>query len=175
MDTTLKHIQDFATKFHDGQLRKYTGEDYVTHVIEVARLVKENDGTFEMQAAALMHDLLEDTDLIANEISTFLLELTKKPNVFMTVEQADDIVELVIELTDTYTHEAYPGLNRKTRKAMEANRLSKASTEAKFIKFYDMVDNTKSIVEHDPKFAEVYLVEKQHLLDVMFPDNLHKL
>jgi hypothetical protein len=35
------------------------------------------------------------------------------------------------------------------------------------IKLADLCSNTKSIVEHDPKFAAVYLDEKAMLLNVM--------
>ncbi|KCB25989.1 hypothetical protein L544_3266 [Bordetella hinzii OH87 BAL007II] len=31
----------------------------------------------------------------------------------------------------------------------------------------DLISNTSSIVQHDPKFAEVYLEEKRLLLDVL--------
>ncbi len=35
------------------------------------------------------------------------------------------------------------------------------------VKVADIVSNTSSIVQHDPKFAEVYLDEKSLLLDVL--------
>ena len=42
-----------------------------------------------------------------------------------------------------------------------------ATPEAKTIKLADLIDNTKSIVEHDPRFAKVYLEEKRLLLEVL--------
>ena len=36
------------------------------------------------------------------------------------------------------------------------------------IKAADLISNSKSIAEHDPKFAKVYFEEKRALLDVMF-------
>ena len=43
----------------------------------------------------------------------------------------------------------------------------KASPAAKTIKLADLIDNTRSIVERDPKFAEVYMAEKTMLLEVL--------
>jgi hypothetical protein len=52
----------FATRMHAGQQRKYTGEPYVLHCLEVARMVAEIGGTTTMIAAALLHDVVEDTE-----------------------------------------------------------------------------------------------------------------
>ena len=83
------------------------------------------------------------------------------------------VAELVNELTDRFTHEAFPNDNRATRKKWEANRLSRVSDEAKLIKWCDMKDNTRTITEHDPGFARVYLAEKDYLLEVMGLDKLN--
>lgn len=45
--------------------------------------------------------------------------------------------------------------------------LGKASPAAKTIKLADLIDNTRSIVERDPKFAQIYLAEKALLLEVL--------
>ena len=39
--------------------------------------------------------------------------------------------------------------------------------EAKTIKLADLIDNSKSILEYDPKFAKVYMAEKKLLLEVL--------
>jgi hypothetical protein len=57
--------------------------------------------------------------------------------------------------------------NRKARKALDRAHTAKASPAAKTIKLADLIDNTKSIVEHDPEFARVYLAEKAALLEVL--------
>ena len=46
----------FATKAHEGQVRKYTGEPYIIHPIEVSEIVERYNGSKEMIAAALLHD-----------------------------------------------------------------------------------------------------------------------
>ena len=37
----LREVEEFARKAHEDQVRKYTGEPYVEHCIEVADMVKK--------------------------------------------------------------------------------------------------------------------------------------
>lgn len=153
----LMTITGFAAAAHGDQKRKYTGEPYVYHTISVSRIVKEQGGDLNMQAAALLHDVLEDTKVSHQELRVFLHSVDQ--------ESADDVLALVVELTDVYTSESFPHLNRKARKELEAERLGRCSARAKRIKLADMEDNTSSIVERDPAFAKVYLEEKKRLLE----------
>lgn len=61
MSVDLKSVFHFANLAHKGQKRKYTGEDYIVHPISVARLVEKHGGSLDQQAAALLHDVVEDT------------------------------------------------------------------------------------------------------------------
>lgn len=49
--------------------------------------------------------------------------------------------------------------------------MSKISVNSQSIKYCDLIDNTKSIVQHDPGFAKVYLKEKFDLLQAMDKGN----
>lgn len=162
----LKNIERFAKKAHNGQLRKYTDEDYIVHPIEVARLVKLHGGNRDLQAVALLHDVLEDTPVTSAELHSYLGVL------LLDDVLAAQILHMVEELTDVYTHEAYPDWNRRERKAAEADRLAQISPEAQTVKYCDMFDNSRSILHFDPKFATTYLWEKHYLLTVM--DKGHK-
>ena len=71
---------------------------------------------------------------------------------------------MVLSLTDVST--LFYG-NRAVRKAIDLVHTAKASAEAKTVKLADLIDNTKSIFAHDPKFAKVYLKEKALLLEVL--------
>ena len=156
----IQHATVFATQAHAGQKRKYTGDDYIVHPIAVAELVRENGGTEDQIVAALLHDTIEDCATTYGDIVRAF---------------GKTVANLVLELTDEFTTEMYPDDNRAQRKAWEAARLATVSLEAKLIKLCDMIDNTSTIVEHDPGFAKVYLGEKLALysamqLDVLFPD-----
>jgi hypothetical protein len=82
-----------------------------------------------------------------------------------------DVLRLVKELTDIYTKENYPDVNRKGRKEMEAMRLGKVSSRAQTIKYADLLDNGMDIMSNDPKFGSVYLREKETILKYMNKGN----
>lgn len=140
---------DFATEAHRGQLRKYTGEPYITHPREVAMLVSSVPHTKDMLCAALLHDTVEDTYVT-------LLDIEKKfgPNVRHLVEMLTD----VSKPSDG---------NRAIRKSLDLAHTASASKEAKTIKLADLISNSSSIVERAPDFAKVYMEEKKALLEVL--------
>jgi hypothetical protein len=53
------------------------------------------------------------------------------------------------------------------RKARDCAHSAQAPAEAQTIKLADLISNSRSIMEHDPEFARVYLEEKRLLLEVM--------
>ena len=57
----------YASEKHSGQMR-VGGEEYITHPVAVAEIVRKNGGNTDYQIAALFHDLLEDTDATDEEI-----------------------------------------------------------------------------------------------------------
>ena len=56
-----------SKKAHFGQKRR-TGEDYITHPLRVAIMLAERKFDTEAVAAALLHDVIEDTDVSQKEI-----------------------------------------------------------------------------------------------------------
>lgn len=148
IDIKIKALQ-FAMKKHRSQYRKYTIELYINHCINVAELVRTVNHDDNMIAAAYLHDTVEDTETTIEEIiETF----------------GSTVGEYVYWLTDS--SKPSDG-NRATRKAIDRERLSKSPPNVKTIKLADLIDNSQSIVEHDEKFAKVYLKEKRLLLNVL--------
>ncbi len=59
----------FAAKAHDGQHR-LSGEDYVEHPVAVATILAELEGDAQTLAAALLHDVVEDTAVKIEDLKT---------------------------------------------------------------------------------------------------------
>lgn len=137
-----------AAYAHRNQTRRYTLEPYIIHPISVATKVSEFTMDPHVISAAILHDVVEDTDVTLDEIR----------NKFG--ERIADMVDLLTELPD-------PTLNRKSRKAKQMQRLADASADVQLIKAMDLIDNRKSIMEHDPDFAVVFLRELDDLAKAM--------
>lgn len=143
----LDYVKMFANNAHKGQVRKYTGEDYVEHVYEVARLYGQYRVEPELDAyyAAILHDVVEDTDVTFDQLVTHF---------------GEKVAEYVWYLTKP---EDFVG-NRKQRKALDGARLALAPDEVKFIKICDIMHNAPSIREHDPALWKTWRVEMYTLL-----------
>ena len=153
----LEQIIDFANKAHGTQRRKYADEPYIEHPKRVMEKCRQFNDHITILAAAILHDVLEDTDVNKKQLEAFLLTV---------MEQADakQTVNLVVELTDVYVKTAYPRWNRRKRKNKEAARIEKTSGESQTIKYADIIDNTSEIVQQDPDFAKLFLYECNMLL-----------
>ncbi len=138
-----------AGKAHEGQFRKYTGMPYIVHPIEVATIVQSVDHTDEMIAAALLHDVVEDTEYSFEDIAK---------------EVSPEVAELVEGLTDI--SKPQDG-NRKVRKSMDKDHLAQQKAEVQTIKLADVISNSQDIKANDPKFAKVYIEEMKALLEVL--------
>lgn len=149
--------------FHRGQYRKYSKEKecYYHHTVRVAKAADKYYPKLNGYEIGLCHDLLEDTKCTSTRLYDILRLLCYKPiDVYC-------IIEAVNDLTDLYTKEYMPSMNRSQRKCREALRLSQCPEIVQTIKYCDFEDNTKSIVKHEPKFAKIYLREKRYALNLM--------
>lgn len=151
----ILNARRFAEEAHDGQVRKYTGEPYINHPVNVAKMVLSSNAPSEVIAAALLHDVVEDTPVTINDIS----------REFGIV--VSSLVEEVVDIS-----RAADG-NRAIRKEIDRQHLACASPEGKTIKLADLIDNTSSIIEYDKDFAVVYMCEKKSLLEVLADGDEH--
>lgn len=140
---------EYALRAHKDQKRKYTGENYVVHVLEVARIVAEFGGTEAMVIAAILHDVVEDTDKTIDDVRQHF---------------GDEVADLVGWLTDV---SKLDDGNREVRKAIDRAHSAEAPSEAQTVKCADLISNTRSIAEHDKNFAPIYLDEKYKLLQIL--------
>lgn len=63
----VEKAYNFAVEKHDGQTRK-SGEPFVNHPIQVASIIAEMEFDVESIVAALLHDVVEDTDSTREDI-----------------------------------------------------------------------------------------------------------
>ena len=143
----------FAREAHKAQRRKYTNNPYIDHLAEVAGIMatvtnQQREVAQEiMVAVAWLHDCVEDQGITAHQL--------------LAIAMPEAVVTGVMLLSDLEQG------NRAERKAASRARLAKAPGWVQTIKCADLISNTSSIVEHDPKFAVVYREEKRLLLDVL--------
>ena len=121
----------FCVQAHCDQFRK-DGEPYYLHPIRVAAyaaLYIRGCNEWLVRNICLLHDVIEDTDVTENEIEDRFGEF---------------VAEHVVELTNVYSKQNYPNLNRKVRKERELERLARCSNLTKQIKLLDRLDNLNS-------------------------------
>lgn len=145
-ESEVNEAKYFAIGAHGEQKRRYTGEPYWTHLDDVVKILRANTycSTVMLQAAWL-HDVVEDTAFTIFDINEFF---------------GSHVCEYVNALTEPYRH------NRTARKAAYNEIIADSHPEVQTIKYADIISNTSSIVELDPDFAKIYLLEKQELLSM---------
>lgn len=139
----------FATVYHTGQKRKYTGEPYISHPVAVAQIVSKVPHDENMLAAALLHDTVEDTPATFDDISTNF---------------GFDVAMLVYFLTDVSGPQHG---NREARKALDAQHYARGCARSQTIKVADLIHNTLDISSHDQRFWQIYRAEKSHSLSLL--------
>ncbi len=151
MSELILRAKAFAFNAHNSidQKRKYTGEPYTVHLESVAQLVASVVDDELMIAAAYLHDTVEDTAVTIADI---------------TIDFGSEVAYLVFHLSDISKPEDG---SRAIRKAIDRKHNAKGDARVHTIKLADLIDNSDSIVEHDKKFAEVYMEEKRLLLEVL--------
>jgi len=159
MQVILEQIRNYADNAHGEQRRRYKPDRYIVHPIRVMETCRQYTDSLPVLAAALLHDVLEDTPVSEDELYAFL-------HTVMSTGDADKTLNLVVEMTDVYVKSKYPNYNRKMRKKLELTRIAKTSPEAHTIKYADILDNTFEIITDDPDFAPRYLRECLAILTV---------
>jgi len=159
-DTILAIVTQFADLAHGEQRRKYTNERYIVHPVRVMEICKTVTDDVPTLVGALLHDVFEDTTATEEEVRAFLMEL-------LPVNETEEVILIVNELTDEFIKEKYPELNREKRKKLEAERLGTITAKSQTIKYADVYDNTEDILAHDRKFSLTYVPEAMDMMSQM--------
>ena len=146
----------YAVEAHKGQRRR-NGTPYIDHPIKVAELVRLSGGDRRIQAAALLHDVLEDTELEPEKI----------------MELGQDIYDVVYAVTKK------KGLSEEDY----LNRILE-NPAAAMVKNCDRIHNLWECVHQTPEgtqrdmeygdFIERYVMESRNLFEGRFTAALDK-
>ena len=128
-DEIVTRARAFAERSHGAQRSKYFKQPYVVHLDAVAVVLRRYGiSAPAVLAAADLHDVVEDTDAMIQDIHDAF---------------GEEIAELVYWVTDEETG------RRKTRKTVSAWLLGRAPWAAKMIKLADLIDDTEDIRRND--------------------------
>lgn len=151
-----KTALEFAIEKHAGQTRKFIKEPYCHHLVRVAAYcklyVEGNQDIIEQ--IAYLHDVIEDTDVTYEELQDWFVE---------------EVADAVLDLTNLYTKESFPGLKRYERKRKEIDRLGKCSKMVQQIKLCDRLDNIHQIELGDSVWQSRYRNETEYMLEKLGP------
>ena len=90
-----------ANHWHTGHMRKGTEIPYISHLMAVSALVLEYGGTTTQASAALLHDVIEDTDctieeiikLVGNDVAQIVWECTHVEFAEITDKEAKTVAK----------------------------------------------------------------------------------
>ncbi len=117
---------------HQGQSRKASSVPYITHPVAVAMILQRHGFTSpEMLAAALLHDVVEDTSVTAHDLSE---------------QFPAAVMQLVTALTETKLDASGAQRPWRDRKEDHLRVLSAATSEACTIALADKLHNLSSML-----------------------------
>jgi len=142
----ISKAKDLATIAHEGQFRKFSGEAYVEHPKRVAQTVlkyKDSKHLDSLIAAALLHDVVEDTDVTLD-----------------VIEKEFD--RLVASLVDELTSDEKITKDQKAQYLSE--KMEKMSSWALVIKLSDRLDNVSDLRHVNKSFRQKYVAETRKII-----------
>ena len=142
----------FATEKHKGKYRKGSkNKEYITHPIEVSKLVKkymENDEELETyMIAALLHDTLEDTETTYEEL---------KENF------GDKVADIVKAVTSDKEEK-----NKQGKDLYLANKMLKMEDKILILKLCDRLHNIDESRYANEEFIKKYVRETNFIINYL--------
>lgn len=141
----LLQAVDFAATRHRMQRRKdLEHTPYINHPVAVARLLAVEGGVTdtEILIAAVLHDVLEDTDTQPAEIEDLF---------------GSRILGLVLEVTDDKS------LPKQQRKQIQVDKAASSSESARLVKLADKICNLRDM--HDTPPADWSIERRREYYD----------
>ena len=120
----------FAVKAHAGTERRGKGFPYIIHPMEAAEIVATMTSDQELLAAAVLHDVVEDTDVNVED-----LRREFGPRIAGLVASESDVFEEGVSEEDSW----------HSRKRAAIDRLARASHDSKIVALGDKLSNMRAI------------------------------
>ncbi|MBQ8486976.1 MAG: HD domain-containing protein [Prevotella sp.] len=131
LDTTLlDRAIVFAVRAHAGTERRGKGFPYIVHPMEAVEIVATMTNDQELLAAAVLHDVVEDTDTTVDDLRR---------------EFGDRIASLVEAESDHMGPGESGAASWRARKQAAVDRLARASRDAKVVALGDKLSNMRAI------------------------------
>jgi len=132
----IEKAAQISVSAHKEQRRKTDGSPYAVHPIMVAFLLDRHGFSDDVIAAALVHDVLEDTDFPREEIINIL---------------GQDILEIVDKVSEDKS------LEWKARKEKYIETVKQSNEKVKAVSIGDKIHNAKSLIAfHKEHGAETW-------------------
>ena len=130
-DDLWERAIEFATRAHSGAIRKGTNIPYVVHPIEASVIVRSLTEDLEVVAAAVLHDVIEDTSYTYEDLEG---RFGKR------------VADLVAMESENKRPEMKASESWQVRKEEFLEHLQSAPREAKMIALGDKLSNIRSTV-----------------------------
>lgn len=121
----VERAMALALRAHEGQMRKEADVPYIVHPVAVALVLARNNFPDTFIAAALVHDVVEDTSVSSEELRSLL---------------GDEVADMVAPITHDDT------LEWEAKKRAYIEEVRKASLGAKAISLADKIANAHSLL-----------------------------
>ena len=143
----LDRAIEFAVHAHAGTERRGKGFPYVIHPLEAMAIVATITSDQEILAAAVLHDVVEDTDITIDEIRA-------------------QFGDRVASLVDTESDRLNELPDWRSRKEDSLRRLANASREEKIVALGDKLSNMRAIARDyttrgDDSFWELFRIKEK--------------
>ena len=130
----MQQVLQIAVVAHRDQVRRGSDVPYIVHPLMVARIVEEAGFDEITVAAALLHDVIEDTPITLNELG---------------MRCDGNIASIVAACTEIKTDPQGQPIPWEDRKREHLQRLRRsARTEVRAVMLADKLDNLRSIKRH---------------------------
>ena len=140
----IRNAYEYASKKHFSQ-KRITGDDYISHPLNVAWILTDVKADGKAISAALLHDTIEDTYATYKDIA----------NKFGNV-----VASLVLELTNNKEIKKEVGKTKYLQLKM-----TNMTDLALIVKLVDRLDNVKDLVNSNEEFRVKYLKETIEILN----------